>query len=93
MATKLALEEIQHGVERESELQQERGWKLLPRMMFHRSPRGGHIPKAKLVARFDKFAAGQWRERDHVQGVAQETCQTDGSDPRVASPCASVQFG
>ena len=65
VATKLALEEIQHGVERGSELQQEREWKLfmlLPRMMFHRSPRGGHIPKAKLVARFDKFAAGEWRD-------------------------------
>ena len=35
---------------------------LLSRMMFHRSPRGGHILKAKLVARFDKFTAGQWRD-------------------------------
>ena len=61
-ATKLALEEIVNGDARHNKLQQERAWKLfllLPRMMFHRSPAGGGVPKATLVARFDKFAAGR----------------------------------
>ena len=34
---------------------------LLPRMLLHK-PARGTIPKAKLVARFDKFAAGQWND-------------------------------
>ena len=41
---KIALEEILTGARRRNVFQQERGWKLfllLPRMMFHRPPRGG----------------------------------------------------
>ena len=44
-------------------VRQERGWKLfllLPRMFLHRAPRGGTIPKAKLLGRFDLFNAGAW---------------------------------
>ena len=44
-------------------VRQERGWKLfllLPRMLLHRAPRGGTIPKAKLLGRFDLFNAGVW---------------------------------
>ena len=44
-------------------VRQERGWKLfllLPRMLLHRAPRGGTIPKAKLLGRFDLFNAGAW---------------------------------
>ena len=33
---------------------------LLPRMLLHRAPRGGTIPKAKLLGRFDLFNAGAW---------------------------------
>ena len=61
----MALAEIVNGAARRSELQQERGWKLfflLPRMMLHRSPRGGLIGREKLILRFDKFAAGQWHD-------------------------------
>ena len=50
----LALEEATaHDV-----VQQTRGWKLfkmLPRMLLHRSPGGGHISKSKLGARFTLF--------------------------------------
>ena len=35
---------------------------LLPKMMLHRSPRGGLIAREKLIERFDKFAAGQWHD-------------------------------
>ena len=52
------------GNESGNELQQDRGWKLfllLPRMLLHK-PARGTIPKAKLVACFDKFAAGQWND-------------------------------
>ena len=44
-------------------VREERGWKLfllLPRMLLHRAPRGGTIPKAKLLGRFNLFNAGAW---------------------------------
>ena len=62
IALKVAIEEILNGAARRNMVQQERGWKLfllLPRMMLHRSPRGGLIGHEKLISRFDKFAAGQ----------------------------------
>ena len=65
IALKVAIEEILNGAARRNVVQQERGWKLfllLPRMMLHRSPRGGLIGREKLVSRFDKFAAGQWHD-------------------------------
>ena len=42
---------------------QERGWKLflmIPRMLLHRGPGGGGIPRNKLIARFEAFARGEW---------------------------------
>ena len=65
IALKVAMEEIVGGAVRRNEIQPERGWKLfwlLPRMMLHRSPRGGLIGREKLMARFDNFAAGQWHD-------------------------------
>ena len=65
IALKVAIEEILNGAARRNMVQQERGWKLfllLPRMMLHRSPRGGLIGREKLISRFDKFAAGQWHD-------------------------------
>ena len=60
-ALKLAMEEaIRPGV-----LHQERGWKLfllIPRLLLHRPPRGGLVPKSKLVQRFDDFARGDWEK-------------------------------
>ena len=46
-------------------MRQTRGWKLfmmLPRMLLHRSPGGGHISKSKLEARFTLFNQGGWQE-------------------------------
>ena len=33
---------------------------LIPRMLLHRPPRGGLIPKEKLRERFEVFARGEW---------------------------------
>ena len=44
-------------------LRQERGWKLLtliPRMLLHRPPGGGLIPKSKLLGRFEAFSRGEF---------------------------------
>ena len=41
----------------------ERGWKLfkmLPRMLLHRPPRGRLIPRHKQVHRFEMFSRGEW---------------------------------
>ena len=32
----------------------------MPRLLLHRSPRGGTIPKSKLLKRFDLFNRGEW---------------------------------
>ena len=48
----VALEEIESADDTRREL----GWKLfllLPRLLLHRSPRGGTIPRSKLLKRFD----------------------------------------
>ena len=33
---------------------------MLPRMLLHRPPRGGLIPRHKLVHRFEMFSRGEW---------------------------------
>ena len=30
------------------------------RMLLHRPARGGHIPRAKLISRFESFVRGDW---------------------------------
>ena len=40
-----------------------RAWKmfmLLPRLLLHKPPRGGQIPKSRLKERFLDFSAGRW---------------------------------
>ena len=59
-ALKLALEEAST----QDEVRQVRGWKLLmllPRMVLHRGPRGGLVPKSKLVERLELFSQGEWQ--------------------------------
>ena len=49
--TRVALEEINV----DDVVRQGRGWKLfllLPRLLLHRAPRGGAIPKSKLLGNF-----------------------------------------
>ena len=63
IAMRTALEEICAGERTREEARAERGWKLfilLPRMLLHRPARGGHIPRAKLISRFESFVRGDW---------------------------------
>ena len=90
VASKMALEEILKGEESGNLLQQERVWKLFllfPRMMLHRSPTGGGVPKAELVTRFDRFALGQWRGLV----VASKKCSEDASMLMLRRRCREVQ--
>ena len=64
-AMRIALQEIVEGSEAHNEDRQCRGWKLfllLPRMLLFRPPRGGLIPKNRLLERLAMFATGQWTE-------------------------------
>ena len=64
-AMRIALQEIVEGSEAQNEERQCRGWKLfllLPRMLLFRPPRGGLIPKPRLLDRFAMFAMGQWTQ-------------------------------
>ena len=104
---KVALEEILEGYQSRSVVRQERGWKLfyfLPRMLLHRSRRGGFLSRDKLVARFDKFAAGQWHSLiAEGNGCAQEAAtasrrrrrRSNGQDSqsRVSRALKLVQLG
>ena len=66
---KITLEEILAGIEGGS------CFLLLPRMMFHRPPRGGLMGRDKLVARFDELAAGKW----HDLILASVKCSADAA--------------
>ena len=60
---RVALNEIVRGCEASDRTRQIRGWKLfmlLPKMLFHRPPRGGLVPRGRLEDRFRRFAEGQW---------------------------------
>ena len=64
-AMRIALEEIVFGHQAQNEDRQSRGWKLfvlLPRMLLFRPPRGGLIPKQRVLDRFTEFARGSWTE-------------------------------
>ena len=45
---------------------------LLPRMLFHRPSGGRFIPRAKLVARFEAFSRGEWRQLFTASAVCDE---------------------
>ena len=55
--------EIDEGRSHHAILRASRGWKLfllLPRLLLHRSPREGKIPKAQLQRRMEAFSRGEW---------------------------------
>ena len=57
---KVVLEEVMAS---EDPTRKERGWKaflMLPRMLLHRPPGGGHICRNKLSSRFEAFNRGEW---------------------------------
>ena len=62
-AMSFALQEAQRVREQRDEVGSTRAWKLfllLPRLLLHRPPRGGLIPKCQLQERITDFAAGRW---------------------------------
>ena len=80
-ALKLAMEE---ALVSGDPLTHERGWKvlvLLPRMLLHRPPGGGHISRGKLIARFESFQRGDW----HILLEASGVCDFRASQSRHRS--------
>ena len=76
-AMRVALEEIREGGRRDDMTRQERGWKLfllLQRMLLHRSPRGGLIPRAKLLDR-----RGRWID---LLTASEECCRQAAASRR-----------
>ena len=90
IAFKLALEEVAAGSAANDRLRQERGWKLflvLPHMLLHRFPRG----KEKLLARFEKFAAGQWTDLLRASDLCSEqAAREDGRSLDLTSMCLGL---
>ena len=61
-AIRIALTEIDEGRTPNAILRTSRGWKLfllIPRLLLHRPPRGGKIPKAQLQRRIESFSRGE----------------------------------
>ena len=70
-AMRVAMEESLHPLE----ARKTRGWKLfllLSRMLLHRPPRGGNIPRSKLAQRFDDFSGGSWARLLEASGDCNE---------------------
>ena len=75
----MAIEEVIAGRESGDRNCEERGWKLfflVPRMLLHRSRRGGLIPRRKLQERADKFSRGSWVDLVRDGCTAAETAKT-----------------
>ena len=59
-------------------------WKLfllLPRLVLHRSSRGGIISKKTLQERFHRFARGEWLQVLAAGEEAAESCARQSEDP------------
>ena len=68
----------------QEQARQNRGWKLLvllPRMLLHHGPRGGLVPKSKLVERFQLFSRGEW----HILLEASAECDQQAAITRCRS--------
>ena len=106
-AMRVAFAEIDQGrVERDA-TRSSRGWKLfllLPRLLLHKPPRGGLVPKRKLQDRFEVFADGDWASllassMVHASRAAQASSRrsrrqdTDNLESRAARAEALVHMG
>ena len=61
VAMRFALVEADRARAPKDDLAATRAWKLfllLPRLLLHKSPRGGQIQKSRLIERFSDFAGG-----------------------------------
>ena len=62
-AMRVALTKIDQGRSDGDSSRSSRGWKLfllLPRLLLHKPPRGGQVPKKQLQRRFESFTDGDW---------------------------------
>ena len=106
-ALRVAFEEEAAGRASGDEVRRTRAWKLfllLPRMLLHKPPRGGLVPRQQLEERFAAFAVGRWaelfrasREAD-VQASAQKVRRrrreyTDDLSRRAQRAVSFVQMG
>ena len=94
-AMRLAMTEAE--LERVSEVEQRRtrAWKLfllLPRMFLFRPPRGGLLPKSRLLDRVSQFHRGSWINLLVVQRRHRRT-QQDSVERRAERAEALVQVG
>ena len=106
-ALRIALEEVCTGCQVGDITRQTRGWKLfflLPRMLLHKKPRGGAIPRQKLEERFVRFVSGRWldlvesaqqaEEQAHQSSVRRRRRQsTDDLAKRAERAVSLVQMG
>ena len=76
-AMRVAFAEIDQGrVERDA-TRSSRGWKLfllLPRLLLHKPPRSGLVPKKKWQDRFEVFVDGDWVSSRHQHATCQSGC-------------------
>ena len=72
-AMRTALAEIDEGRSHHAILRASCGWKLLlllPRLLLHRSFRGGKIPKAQLQRQMEAFSRGEWASASERESSA-----------------------
>ena len=103
--TKVLLEEIVEGRERNDGIRQERAWKafmLMPRMLLHRRCRGGKVGKEKLMELFDLFCAGRWDDLladsiaydEEARTTRKRRTQNHGDlEHRVSKAMTRIQLG
>ena len=106
LGLRAALEEVLAGFTQRSDVRMARGWKLfmlLPRMMLHRPPRGGGVPRKKLEERVQLFQNGQWSqllerslsndEQAHHVSSRRRRHQTDSVEKRAERARNLVHLG
>ena len=106
MAIRVSMQAIISGVEAQSDVQTERGWKLfflLPRMLLYRPGRGGLVPRRQLEVRIRQFQEGEWLDllnesarramRAHLLSVRGRRRNTSDEAMRAARAMSLVQVG
>ena len=106
-AMRIALAEIDEQRNHNVVSRISRGWRLflvLPRLLLHKPPRGGKIPKAQLHRRIEVFSRGEWDSllADGLESTSRSgqtfsrrrrRVNRDDLESRAARAEASVQMG
>ena len=83
-AMRIAFAKIDQGRVEGDATRSSRGWKLfllLPRLLLHKPPRGGLVPKRKLQDRFEVFADGDWASLHKIW--------REQTSPKTSSCCSA----